>query len=92
MEIVATTTADQLPLPPLALPPPPKRARKQGFSVGTEAQSLQLGQLLLLGCEQEFVNGQCLRNAYVYDESAYNHDARMRLLDFSTGGKGKPAV
>lgn len=51
----------------------------------------QLGQLLLQGYEQEFVNGQFLRDAYVYDASAYNHDARMRLLDVS-GGKGKPAV
>ena len=38
MEIVATTTADQLPLPPLALPPLSKKARKQRFSVGSAVQ------------------------------------------------------
>jgi Histidine phosphatase superfamily (branch 2) len=43
----------------------------------------QLGQLLLQGYEQEFLNGQFLRDAYVYDETAYNHDPRMRLLDIS---------
>lgn len=47
----------------------------------------QVGQLLLQGYEQEFANGQFLRNAYVYDESAYNHDARMRLLDISSSRK-----
>jgi hypothetical protein len=44
----------------------------------------QLGQLLLQGYEQEYTNGQILRDAYVYDETAYNHDARMRLLDVSS--------
>jgi Histidine phosphatase superfamily (branch 2) len=44
----------------------------------------QLGQLLLQGYEQEYTNGQFLRDAYVYDETAYNHDARMRLLDVSS--------
>jgi Histidine phosphatase superfamily (branch 2) len=43
-----------------------------------------LGQLLLQGYEQEYTNGQYLRDAYVYDESAYDHDARMRLLDISS--------
>jgi Histidine phosphatase superfamily (branch 2) len=47
----------------------------------------QLGQLLLQGYEQEFKNGQFLRDAYVYDESAYNHDPRMRLLDISRSRK-----
>jgi Histidine phosphatase superfamily (branch 2) len=44
----------------------------------------QLGQLLLQGYEQEYTNGLYLRDAYVYDETAYNHDARLRLLDVST--------
>ena len=43
-----------------------------------------LGQLLLQGYEQEYTNGQYLRDAYVYDESAYDHDARMRLMDISS--------
>ena len=44
----------------------------------------QLGQLLLQGYEQEYTNGQFLRVAYAYDESAYDHDPRMRLLDISS--------
>ena len=45
--------------------------------------SCQIGQLLLQGYEQEFKNGQFLRDAYAYDESKYDHDARMRLLDIT---------
>lgn len=48
-----------------------------------------LGQLLLQGYEQEYTNGLFLRDAYVYDESAYDHDTRMRLLDISSR-KTKP--
>jgi len=48
----------------------------------------QLGQLLLQGYEQEFANGQFLRDAYVYDESQFDHDERMRLLDITPGRGG----
>ena len=44
----------------------------------------QLGQLLLQGYEQEYTNGIFLRDAYVFDELAYDHDPRMRLLDISS--------
>jgi hypothetical protein len=43
----------------------------------------QVGQLLLQGYEQEILNGQFLREAYLYDSQKYNHDERMRLLDLS---------
>lgn len=43
----------------------------------------QVGQLLLQGYEQEILNGQFLREAYLYDSEKYNHDERMRLLDSS---------
>jgi Histidine phosphatase superfamily (branch 2) len=50
----------------------------------------QLGQLLLQGYGQELVNGKHLRDAYVYDESEYNHDPRLRLLNVAdSGGSGK---
>eukprot|EP00542_Grammatophora_oceanica_P022142 CAMPEP_0194036752 /NCGR_PEP_ID=MMETSP0009_2-20130614/9116_1 /TAXON_ID=210454 /ORGANISM="Grammatophora oceanica, Strain CCMP 410" /LENGTH=639 /DNA_ID=CAMNT_0038678635 /DNA_START=42 /DNA_END=1961 /DNA_ORIENTATION=- len=45
--------------------------------------SCQAGQLILQGYEQELANGQHLRNAYVYDSTMMDHDARMRLLDLS---------
>ena len=48
----------------------------------------QLGQLLMQGYEQELYNGKYLRNAYVYDESKYDHNARMRLLDITSGQDG----
>jgi Histidine phosphatase superfamily (branch 2) len=49
----------------------------------------QVGQLLLQGYEQEYSNGQYLRDAYVYDGGDFEHDARMRLLDVgSTTGTG----
>eukprot|EP00547_Thalassionema_nitzschioides_P006642 CAMPEP_0194217684 /NCGR_PEP_ID=MMETSP0156-20130528/21979_1 /TAXON_ID=33649 /ORGANISM="Thalassionema nitzschioides, Strain L26-B" /LENGTH=583 /DNA_ID=CAMNT_0038946799 /DNA_START=48 /DNA_END=1799 /DNA_ORIENTATION=- len=41
----------------------------------------QKGQLLLRGYDQELVNGQYLRNAYVFDGSNMEHDITMRLLD-----------
>lgn len=47
----------------------------------------QLGQLLLQGYEQEFANGQFIRDAYAYDENKYDHDERMRLLDITPEGE-----
>jgi len=44
----------------------------------------QVGQLLLRGFSQEVQNGQHLRNAYTFDGTNMNHDARMRLLDLSS--------
>jgi len=41
----------------------------------------QKGQLLLRGYDQELVNGQFLREAYVFDGSNMDHDITMRLLD-----------
>jgi hypothetical protein len=44
----------------------------------------QLGQLLLQGYDQLLINGQFLRNAYLYESGTYNHDVRMRLFDLSS--------
>lgn len=43
----------------------------------------QEAQLLLQGYEQQFTNGQHLRNAYLYQGGTYSHDERMRLFDIS---------
>ena len=43
----------------------------------------QVGQLLLRGYDQEIVNGQHLRTAYLFDERKYAHDPMMRLIDIS---------
>lgn len=43
----------------------------------------QVGQLLLRGYEQEFQNGQFLKDAYTYQSDSYDHDERMRLIDIS---------
>jgi hypothetical protein len=42
-----------------------------------------MGQLILRGYDQEIVNGQHLRDAYLYDEREMAHDTRMRLIDIS---------
>ncbi len=42
-----------------------------------------MGQLILRGYDQEIVNGQHLRDAYLYDERKMAHDTRMRLIDVS---------
>jgi hypothetical protein len=42
-----------------------------------------MGQLLLQGYDQEILNGEHLRAAYLYDERKYAHDPRMRLIDVS---------
>lgn len=40
----------------------------------------QVGQLILQGYQQEIINGQYLRDAYVYTNEDYKHDPRMKLL------------
>jgi hypothetical protein len=42
-----------------------------------------MGQLILRGYDQEIVNGQHLRDAYLYDERKMAHDPKMRLIDVS---------
>lgn len=44
----------------------------------------QVGQLLLRGFQQEIQNGKHLRNAYTFDGTNMEHDARMRLLDLTS--------
>jgi hypothetical protein len=52
----------------------------------------QLGQLLMQGYEQELQNGKFLREAYVYDETRYDHDPRMRLIDVKSSRTNSAAV
>jgi ubiquitin-like domain-containing CTD phosphatase 1 len=48
-----------------------------------------MGQLILRGYDQEMVNGQHLRDAYIYDEGSMAHDPKMRLIDISGTDKLK---
>lgn len=41
----------------------------------------QLGQLIQKGYDQQLLNGQLLREAYLYDENKPDHDARLILMD-----------
>lgn len=53
----------------------------------------QYGQLVLQGYEQERTNGVNLRNAYLFDGNAYDHDEGMRLIDVSAKNPfAEPAV
>lgn len=49
----------------------------------------QYGQLILPGYDQQITNGVYLRNAYVYDGTAYDHDERMRLIDVAAASSSK---
>jgi hypothetical protein len=42
-----------------------------------------MGQLILRGYDQEIVNGEHLRQAYLYDDRNMAHDPKMRLIDVS---------
>ena len=70
--------------------PPSKSTYLSNFLNGT----CQVGQLLLQGYKQELINGQFLRQAYVYNNQDNNADAsphnpRMKLLDVVNGGVNK---